>query len=115
MTQKWQAATALGQQNEAASLSLVKRAREGSMNSLKVIGGLLALAGIVVPLIQLQAMVNAAHADMASPDAGSVLHQAMPGILSWTVPLNVASAVLIAVGVFLMVWERKGKRRRTTS
>ena len=84
------------------------------MNSLKILGGLLALAGIVVPLIQLQAMVNAAHADAAAPAAGSVLAQAMPVIMSWTVPLNVASTLLIIVGVGLMVWERKPKTSRPT-
>ncbi len=84
------------------------------MTSLKIFGGLLALAGIVVPLIQLQAMVNAAHADAAAPEAGSVLAHAMPVIMSWTIPLNVASTLLIIAGVGLMVWERKPKASRPT-
>jgi len=79
------------------------------MNILKVIGGILVLAGIIIPLIQLQALFSATHAVIDAPGSGATLQQSVPGIMAWTVPVNIASPVLIAVGVALLLKERKSK------
>ena len=82
---------------------------------LKLLGVLLVIAGILIPLGQLQAMVNAGHAAFGSPNAGAVLHEATPGIMAWNVPANFAAPVFLVLGVALMAWERKPKAARIKS
>ncbi len=82
---------------------------------LKIIGSLFIAVGIVIPLVQFQAMMEAAHIGMAFPVAQNLLRPFTSLIMDWAMPLNIASPVLLVVGCALVLKQRKVKPARRTS
>ena len=76
---------------------------------LKIIGSLLIAIGILIPLVQFQAMIESAHVGMAVPFAEALLHPFTSSIMAWAMPLNIASPVLLVAGCALVLKQRKVK------
>ncbi len=76
---------------------------------LKIIGVILIAVGILIPLVQFQAMFDSAHVGMAFPLAQTLLHPFAGTITSWAMPLNIASPALMVAGAVLLLKQRNAK------